>query len=290
MRCKYVVILFFGLFSLYSNSQQIVAADSVNQEEEQRFSLNIDVVNRYLWRGQCWGGDYLAVQPTLEYKLTPKFTLGFWATTNFKRDYFYSDRETYYKGYQEIDFYLTYQVNDFLQFQLWDYYWPSVSSVDGIDNVFFNYGNDGSKTVDAIWYFDFSEGYRYPFNVTISTLLAGNDFRYDRNGENPTQNFTTYLELGYTFSFFENAKHNVIQNIEIAPVIGAVINNKAAYYSYADYDKPSFVNLGITATKAIDLGKGFTMPVSLNYTHNGATKNTEAFGKNFWITTVSFCY
>lgn len=288
---KIAVIFFFGLFSLRSNSQENkTVVDSVAQEKEKRLSLNLDIINRYLWRGQCWGGDYVAVQPTIEYEITSKCSLGFWATTNFKGDYFYPDGETYYKGYQEIDFYLTYQINDFLQFQLWDYYWPSVSRVEGVDNGFFNYSYNGSKTVDAIWYFDFSDGYQYPFNATISTLVAGNDFRYDSNGENPKQNFTTYLELGYTFSFFENAKYSVLQNIEIAPLIGVVLNNKAEYYSYADYDKPSLVNLGITASKEIDLGNGISMPISLNYTHNGASKNTEAFGRNFWITTVSFSY
>ncbi|MBP8157055.1 MAG: hypothetical protein KAX93_01630, partial [Flavobacterium sp.] len=195
-----------------------------------------------------------------------------------------------YKGYQEIDFYVTYQINNFLQLQLWDYYWPSVTKVEGVDNGFFNYGSDGSKTIDAMLYFDFSEGYKYPFNATISTLVAGNDFRYDRNGENPKQNFTTYLELGYTFTFFKNTNSKAFQNIEILPVVGAVLNNKAEYYSYADYDKVSFANLGITATKEIELGQGITMPITLNYTHNGASKNTEFFGRNFWIMTLSFSY
>jgi hypothetical protein len=288
---KIVLVFFFGFLSLRSNSQENKAiVDTVAQEDEKRLSFNLDIMNRYLWRGQCWGGDYVAVQPTIEYALTPKLSLGFWATTNFISDYYYPDGATYYKGYQEIDFYLTYQINDFLQFQLWDYYWPSVSKVDGVENGFFNYSNNGSKTVDAIWYFDFSDGYQYPFNATISTLVAGNDFRYDSNGENPTQNFTTYLELGYTFTLFEKTTHRALQNIEIAPIIGAVINNKAEYYTYADYDKSSFVNLGVTASKEINLGKGIVMPISLNYTHNAATKNTEAFGKNFWITTISFSY
>jgi hypothetical protein len=40
--------------------------------------------------------------------------------------------------------------------------------------------------------FDFSE-YDFPLNATLSTLVAGNDFRYDQNGENPKQNLTTYF-------------------------------------------------------------------------------------------------
>lgn len=264
--------------------------DTLKVEKEKKLSLNVDIVSRYLWRGQCWGGDYVAVQPTIEYAVTPKLTLGFWGTTNFKSDYFYPDGITSYKGYQEIDFYATYQLNDFLQFQIWDYYWPSVSKVEGVNNSFFNYGKDGVKTVDAMLYFDFSEGYKYPFNVTISTLVAGNDFRYDSNGENAKQNFTTYLELGYTFTLFEKSTFKALQGIELDPVIGAVLNNKAGYYSYADYDKVSFCNLGIKATKEIDLGKGITMPLSLNYIHNGAKQNTETFGKNFLVATVSISY
>jgi hypothetical protein len=162
--------------------------------------------------------------------------------------------------------------------------------VDGVNNGYFYYGKDGVKTVDAILYFDFSEGYKYPFNATISTLVAGNDYRYDSNGDNPKQNFTTYVELGYTFSFFDKSSLKVLRNIELSQIVGAVLNNKAAYYNYADYDQISFCNIGIKITKEIDLGKGIAMPFSLNYIHNAATKNTELFGKNFLIATISLNY
>jgi len=290
MKYKLLFIQFLAISTSIFSQENEIKTDSLNIEKEKKLSLNLDIVNRYLWRGQCWGGDYVAVQPTIEYAVTPKLTLGFWATSNFKSDYFYPDGVTSYKGYQEIDFYISYQINDFLNFQIWDYYWPSVNKVEGVDNRFFYYGKDGVKTVDAMLYFDFSEGYKYPFNATISTLVAGNDFRYDSNGENAKQNFTTYLELGYTFTLFENSSMKVLQGIELDPVIGAVLNNKAGYYSYADYDKVSFCNLGLKATKGIDFGKGITMPLSLNYIHNGANQNTETFGKNFLVAGISFSY
>jgi hypothetical protein len=165
-----------------------------------------------------------------------------------------------------------------------------VSKVEGVNNNYFNYGPDGSKTVDAMVYFDFSDGYRYPFNATISTLIAGNDFRYDTNGENPKRNFTTYLELGYTFTFFKNSSQKSLQDIEVSPVVGAVLNNEAAYYTYADYDKVSWVNLGVSTTKTLSLGGDVSMPITLSYTHNGAFKNTEIFGKNFVVATLSLSY
>jgi len=284
-----VLLTFASLFLVPTFSQQ-KETDSSTVKQDKRLYLNLDIASRYLWRGQCWGGDYIAVQPTVEFSISPKLTLGFWATTNFKRDYFYPDGVSAYKGYQEIDFYLYYQLTDFLQFQLWDYYWPSVSKVEGVNNNYFNYGPDGSKTVDAMVYFDFSDGYRYPFNATISTLIAGNDFRYDANGENPKRNFTTYLELGYTFSFFKNSSQKSLQDIEVSPVVGAVLNNEAAYYTYADYDKVSWVNLGVSTTKTLSLGGDINMPITLSYTHNGAVKNTEIFGKNFVVATLSLSY
>lgn len=290
MNFKSKVLLTASCLFLGPIFSQQKETDSSAVAKDKRLFLNLDIASRYLWRGQCWGGDYIAVQPTVEFSVSPKFTLGFWATTNFKRDYFYPDGVLAYKGYQEIDFYLYYQLTDFLQFQLWDYYWPSVSKVEGVNNNYFNYGPDGSKTVDAMLYFDFSEGYRYPFNATISTLIAGNDFRYDTNGENPKRNFTTYLELGYTFTFFENSSRKFLQEIEVSPVIGAVINNKAAYYTYADYDRVSWVNLGVSTTKTLSLGGDVSMPITLTYTHNGAVKNTEIFGKNFVVATLSLSY
>jgi len=278
-----IFIPFLGL------SQENQMVNDTTSETENKLALNVDIVSRYLWRGQCWGGDYVAVQPSIEYAVLPKLTLGVWATSNFKNEYYYPDGENYYKGYQEIDFYATYQVNDFLQFQILDYYWPSVTKVEGVSNTFFDYGPTSSQTVDAILYFDFSDGYKYPFNATISTFIAGSDYRYDSN-DNPKQNYTTYLELGYTFNLFENTNCKWVHNIELDPVVGVVLNNKAEYYNFADYDKPSFVNLGIMATKEFDLGKGIYMPLSLNYVHNAATRNTEFFGKNFLVAGISFSY
>ena len=127
---KIVKAGFLGLLLLVSVvgfSQKEQVTDSVLKEK--KLSLNVDIVSRYLWRGQCWGGNYMAVQPSAEYAVTSRLSIGSWATTNFKKDYFYPDNENYYKGYREIDFYASYQLTDFLQVQIWDYYWPSVSRV-----------------------------------------------------------------------------------------------------------------------------------------------------------------
>jgi len=283
-----VLFLILGLFSCVGFSQENHQQND-SLESNKKLSLNVDIVSRYLWRGQCWGGDYAAIQPAIEYAVLPKLSLGIWATTNFKNQYFYPDGENFYKGYREIDFYAKYKVNDFLQFQLWNYYWPSVSKVEGVSNKYFEFGPNSSQTVDAMLCFDFSEGYQFPFNATISTFIGGNDYRYDKN-DNPKRNYTTYLELGYTFDFFENSSRKIFQNIALETFAGTVLNNQAEYYNFADYDKPSLVNLELKATKEFDLGEGIVMPIFLDYVHNAATKSTNFFGKDFLVAGISFSY
>jgi hypothetical protein len=89
---------------------------------------------------------------------------------------------------------------------------------------------------------------------------------------------------------FENSRSKFWQNIDISPVVGAVLNNKAAYYTYADYNKVSWVNLGVGITKELELSNEITMPIALNYTHNAAAQNTGLFGQNFWVATLSLSY
>jgi hypothetical protein len=281
-RFKLTVLFCFLVSSKLCAQNDVDTNDSIPTKKESKFEFNLDIFNRYLWRGQCWGGDYTVVQPTITYAATDKITVGFWATSNFKSDYFYSDGETSYKGYQEIDFNINYQATPFLSVQLWDYYWPSVSKVEGVDNGFFNYGKDSVKTVDAMLVFDFSE-YDFPLNATLSTLVAGNDFRYDQNGENPKQNFTTYFEAGYTWE-------ELYQKITLDVLAGVVFNNQAAYYSYTDYDKPSLTNMSIKTERKFKLSERMVMPVSLNYIHNAGKENTEAFGRNFLVAGISFNY
>ena len=275
----FLTLLFYPLSIVFAQENNKIAIDSTTANKEHKVTFTVDLVNRYLWRGQSWGGNYAVIQPTIEYAPTNKLTFGIWATSNFKKDYFYEDEQTYYKGYQEVDLYVSYKVTKYISAALWDYYWPSVSKVEDIDNSFFNYGTNSVKTLVAELNFDFTET-KIPIQATISTFIAGNDYKYDENGENPKHNYTTYLELGY--------KLNTIKEIELNPIIGAVLNNQAEYYTAGDYDKISFINLGLKASRNFKLGNVFEMTPFVNYIHNGATKNTEVFGKNFLTFGISF--
>ncbi|MFM2394165.1 MAG: hypothetical protein RLZZ546_2147, partial [Bacteroidota bacterium] len=156
---KYRICILFSLVctsSISQNSQVVI--DSLKKS---KLNFTCEIASRYIWRGQSWGGNYMVIQPTLKYNFTSKLLVGTWATTNFKSDYFYPDGSSY-KGYYELDFFIAYKVNKFLTVQLWDYYWPSVSKVEDVDNRYFNYGTDGVKTVDLNLLFDFSEVWERP--------------------------------------------------------------------------------------------------------------------------------
>lgn len=288
---KKLLGLYFSLFFLNAFSQEKVdnstKTDSIVNDK--KLKVKLDVLSRYIWRGQSWGGDYVVFQPTIEYKFNKKILLGFWGTSNFKKDYFYADGSSY-KGYQEINVYASYALTNFITVQLWDYYWPSVEKIAGKDNGFFNYGTNSVKTLDFIVLFDFSD-FGLPLNATISSLIAGNDYRFDSNGENPKQNYTTYAEIGYTIEdVLSKITAKAFQDIQLASSVGMVFNNQAEYYAAGDYNKPSLVNLSLKASKEYWLSKNFSMPVSLTYTHNAARKNTETFGRNFIILSAGLTF
>ena len=261
---------------------EILQDGSTSESVKGTWDMNLDLASRYIWRGQSWGGDYSVLQLYGNYNVSEKFSLGFWTTSNFKKEYY--DKNGASKGYQELDFVLNYSPTDYFTVSLQDYYWPSTDRQEGVSNDFFNFGNDGSQSVDLQFLFDFSER-ELPLWATLSTLIAGNDFRYkDENYEKGKQNFTTYIEFGYTYE--------APLKTELAPVIGFVINNKAKYYTYADYDQPSFVNLGCKLSRDFELGKHLTMPVLLNYTYNAASHsaNLEPFGKQFLVVGTTLTY
>jgi hypothetical protein len=279
---KSFLIFAFALTCSLTFAQEAVKNTTAADDESVKgtWDVNLDLASRYIWRGQSWGGNYPVAQLYGAYNLSNKWSLGLWTTHNFKKEYYDENGTT--KGYQEIDFIVNYAVNDFLIISLQDYYWPSTDRQEGVSNNFFNYGNDSSQTIDLMFMFNFTER-GLPLWFTSSTFIAGNDFKYkDEFDEKGKQNYTTYMELGYDI--------NAPFGVSLAPFFGLVLNNKAEYYSYADYDKPSFVNLGCKVSKEFKLSESVVMPVWLNYTYNAADamENLQPLGQQFLVAGVTF--
>lgn len=274
MKKTYSLLLLL-IISFVANAQ----TQTETTQADSKWSASVDVITKYLWRGQAWGGDHFALQPAVSYQATDKLSFGLWATTNFQNED--ANRDGTPKGYQELDLGVSYAINDMFTVELWDYYWPTLEQYEGVDNSFFNYGKDASKSLDLKVIADFSEMW-LPLTASVNTFIAGNDFRYNSEGD-ATRNYTTYVELGYSFE-------EVYQGISLYPVAGAILNNDARYYPYASYDQPSIVNLGLTASKDFELKGDFSLPVFVTYTHNAAGENLEPFGANFVVAGVRLQY
>jgi hypothetical protein len=283
---KKLIIIAAILTSGFVFAQEKVT-DSAKVEESAEsvkgtWDANLDIASRYIWRGQSWGGDYPVLQVYGAYNISEKWSVGLWATQNFQKEYYDENGTT--KGYQEIDFVVNYAVNDFLTISAQQYYWPTTDSQPGVSNDFFNWGNDSVNTLDFMFMFDFSER-GVPLWFTSSTFLAGNDYRYkDEFDEKGKQNYTTYMEIGYNYE--------APLGINLAPVVGVVLNNKAQYYNSGDYDKPSFVNLGCKVSKEIKLSENVVMPLWLNYTYNAtdARENLGFLGHQYLVAGVTLSF
>ena len=100
---KPIILIAFMLTSFLTFAQEQVT-DTVKAEKN--WDINLDIASRYIWRGQSWGGNYPVVQLYGNYNVTDKFSVGLWATHNFKKQYY--DANGASKGYQELDFVLNY--------------------------------------------------------------------------------------------------------------------------------------------------------------------------------------
>ena len=72
------VFIFFFLSYCSVNAQKSksindsipTVKDSTEIKAEHKLSYSVELFNRYIWRGQSWGGNYAVVQPTIEYELS----------------------------------------------------------------------------------------------------------------------------------------------------------------------------------------------------------------------------
>jgi hypothetical protein len=134
-------------------------------------TANIDLVSRYIWRGQEYGQSP-SIQPGMSATLKD-FTLGAWGAYKLSG-----------AGSQETDFYLSKSIGP-LTFAVWDYWsFCDTSSMD-----FFNYsGKTTSHQLEAQVLLEGGE--KMPFNLLGSYFFYGAD-----------SSKSVYLELQYQRSF-----------------------------------------------------------------------------------------
>jgi Bacterial protein of unknown function (Gcw_chp) len=250
---KAILIFVFALTSSLTFAQDATVAPTPEAEEaEPKFTAAIDVVYPYLWRGVRYYGNKVAFQPYMDYSITDKLSVGVWATTNFSNA---AD------AYNEYDWSISYQLTPIMSIMLADYYWPATkNNLDWERSSYFDYSEGSAQTLDLCLLFDFSEK-GVPIDFQWSTLIGGNDYKYDAEG-NPTRAFSSYAEVGYTYSL-EKA------GIDFRPFVGAAVINGGYYGADANGEAGfTFTNVGLNISKEFKISENYSLPVFVGYTNN----------------------
>jgi uncharacterized protein (TIGR02001 family) len=168
------VILLFGLLLMVVTNSMYAQETEVAEEEESPFSIGVDLVSSYVWRGsRQLGGP--ALQPTVEFS-TGGLAIGAWGS--------FGLLDTDGATTNEADLYVSYGFDFGLSLGLSDYYYQGSDYAD-------YEGDDASHGFEINAGFetgDFSIGANYILNDT-------------KNGAG-TQGGDMYFELGYGFKSF----------------------------------------------------------------------------------------
>lgn len=196
------------------------------------FNVSADLQSRYVWRGQALGGNAPCIEPgaNISYK---GLSFGVWGA--------YSLNST---EYQELDWSLSYSfLDEMFTIMVTDYSFPSYSSA-------FHYFNYDANTTNHV-----IEGglvFKVP-STHLSLSLYTNLYGADARTIDDELVYSTYTELAYEL---ECSKINTTFNF----VAGCAINGKEDYSFYGN-DGLGIVNLGITATHALEITPSFSLPI-----------------------------
>lgn len=190
--------------------------------------IGADVVSRYVWRGADFG-ESLSVQPALTFGFGD-LEVGAWGSYSISASGATANENDLWASYA-IDV----SNGASIAFGVTDYYFPLPGAEEG-----FSYTN--SHTLEL------SVSVTGPESFPIS-LFGGVMARNDPDN-------SVYLEAGLPVSAFEG--------VEIGLVAGVVAGASEFY----DTEGAAVVNLGVSATKALEISDSFAPPASVSYIFN----------------------
>lgn len=192
------------------------------------FSLNADLVSRYLWRGQLYSPAF-NIQPYASVT-AGQFTFGTWGSYALDN------------SYSEIDFYLSWEYKNF-GLTVSDY--CTLDEVTGATDYFNFEKLSTPHALEGTATFTVSE--KFPLKFTAATFFYGNDL----NGLD--NYYSTYFELSYPFSKGGYDFNTYMGGTPSEGLYGT---------------KGGIVNVGLSATKTIRVTDTFEIPVSLQIAAN----------------------
>jgi hypothetical protein len=190
--------------------------------------LTTDIVSSFIWRGTV-GNINPNIQPTLAL-VSGGLEVGVWGSTDFLG------------SYKEVDPYLTF-IAKYFKIGITDYTWTFNST------SYFNYKNSNTNhIIEGTLGFLGTES--FPVSFTLNTMFYGADKKWDASskGFSGKQNYSTYIEVGYTFG-----KSNVF--------LGVTPSNGYYGAGYGKIDGFAVCNLGMTSTRSIKVTPDFELPI-----------------------------
>ncbi len=273
-RKKITFLLFMSaLFLIPSYSLLAQGHEITSKKGKSHISLGADLVSRYIWRGLQLGGNAPNIQPFFTFK-RGGFEAGVWGAFSLSGN----------NHSQEVDLHLSQSfAKDLFTVTVTDYFFPNEFG----DYNYFKYGKDVTGHI-----FEGTLAYngtgRFPLTVFVATNFYGADAaRIEDNPDSPDFNkktgiqYSTYIEFGFPFQ---------IKTVDISTFVGfnATTPRKAdagsGYVGETGYYGTGFgvVNLGFTATKAVQIGQKYALPVIVSLITNPQS------GKIYFVFGISF--
>lgn len=270
---KIYIITTLAFFVTFGNSVFAETPSGSSTKNKISIDFGVDLMSRYVWRGNEYGGNTPSIQPSLTLN-SSGFKIGAWGA--------FSTGGSNYS--QEIDLFVS---QDFLKniftVTVTDYFFP----VEWGNYNYFQYGKnvtghifEGNLTFNGVK--------QFPISIIIATNFYGADAA--RIDDNPSSiNFnkkvgiqhSTYVEFAYAFHVNDVSLNsfmgfNCTTPRKADPATGYV--GEQGYYGNGF----GVINLGITAQKSVPITSKYSLPLSASLIANPqAEKVYFVFGVSF---------
>lgn len=273
MRKNSFLLIMSALLLIPSYSLLAEGHEVTSKTGKSHINLGADLVSRYIWRGIQLEGNAPNIQPFFTYR-TGGFEAGVWGAFSLSGN----------NHSQEIDLHVSRSfAKNMFTVTVTDYFFP-----EEFGN--YNYFKYGKNITGHIFEgtLAFNGAKKFPLTVLVATNFFGADAaRIGGDPESPDFNkktgiqYSTYVELGYPFQ---------VKNVEINTFVGFNATSPRKANTYTGYRGESgfygtglgVVNLGFTASKAIQITKKYTLPLMVSLVTNPQS------GKIYFVFGISF--
>lgn len=218
------------------------------QEKASRCKLDVsaDIMSRYVWRGMNLGGSSPSMQPNIELGFG-NLAIGAWGAYSFNSAI----------TSQETDLYLSYTLGSLVSITATDYFFPK----EGSPNHYFNYRKDETGHL-----YELSAKFPGSQKIPLTLQVAANVYGADAKKKDGSNQYSTYVEVGYNFKVKETGCNAYLG---FTPTKPDTKLGETGFYGTG----PGIINVGVTATRDIKITDSFTLPVNASLITNPQSEN-----------------